>query len=59
MVTLVVGINTSNYYQNETASTTVFVDYWAVVKISFFIFGANIFVEVLFLMFVGTLSQSF
>ena len=40
--------------KNETASTAVFVDYWAEVKIYFFIFVANILVEVLFLMFVGT-----
>ena len=45
--------------KNETASTAVFVDYWAVVKICFFIFAANILVKVLFLMFLGTLSQSF
>ena len=59
MVTPVASSDTSNYYKNETASTAVFVDYWAVVMINFFIFVANILVEVLFLMFVGTLSQSF
>ena len=33
--------------KNEAASTAVFVDYWAVDKICFFIFVANILVEVL------------
>ena len=45
--------------KNETALTAVFVDYWAVDKICYFIFVANILVEVFFLMLVGTLSQSF
>ena len=43
--------------KNEKVLTALFVDYWAVVKICFFIFVANILVEVLFLMFVGTLSR--
>ena len=45
--------------KKETASTAVFVDYWAVVKICLFIFVANSLVEVPFFKFVGTLSQSF
>ena len=47
------------YHKNKTASTAVFVDYWALDKTCFFYFVAYILVEALFQKLLGTLSQHF
>ena len=55
-VTLVASSVTSVIIiKNETASTAVFVDYWALAKICFFIFVSSISVVVLFFNLIGYL----